>query len=104
MNTDLRTRSIPADRIPATGGLAKVALLSWALLGAFVGVDSGSSQTLACKPCAGIRVEDPRTLISELETSPHLDEEAILFVAVFISRPRRIVIPWNCVLILAKRL
>ncbi len=69
------------DRVPAVGGLARVALLAWALLGAFAAVDSGSSQTLACKPCAGIRVEDPRTLISELETSPHLEEEAILFVA-----------------------
>ena len=42
---------------------------------------SASAQTLACKPCTGIRVADPGAVIDELLAAPQLDKEAILFVA-----------------------
>jgi hypothetical protein len=40
-----------------------------------------AAQAPPCRPCAGIRVEDPRTLIAELAAEPRLDEEARFYVA-----------------------
>ncbi|MEE8139153.1 MAG: hypothetical protein V3T81_09850, partial [Thermoanaerobaculia bacterium] len=34
-----------------------------------------------CRPCAGVRVEDPRRLLEELAAQPRLEGEARLYVS-----------------------
>lgn len=36
---------------------------------------------MACRPCTGVRVQDPSAVIEELLAAPQLDEEAIFFVS-----------------------
>ncbi|MGB3562446.1 MAG: hypothetical protein WBC09_05240, partial [Thermoanaerobaculia bacterium] len=40
-----------------------------------------AAQAPRCRPCAGVRVEDPALLLRELEAEPRLDDEARFYVA-----------------------
>jgi len=40
-----------------------------------------AAQAPRCRPCAGVRVDDPSSLLRQLAAVPHLDEEARLYVA-----------------------
>ena len=49
-------------------------------VGIFV-APGGWAQTLPCRPCAAIHVDDPTSLLPQLLMSPRLGEETLLFVA-----------------------
>ena len=56
-------------------------MLSLVVLMAWCSVAPSRAQSLPCKPCVGIQVDDPISLLPQLEAAPRLEEDDILFVA-----------------------
>ena len=53
----------------------------FALVAAVLVAQSALAQAPPCRPCAGLRVVDPASVLSELQAEPALDDESRLYIA-----------------------